>query len=67
MTKGDTIRVRGRAGIAFWIKDIDDDAVKAVMVGDDREHTVDVEDCTPLDEDEFCGECGQIGCGHGNS
>jgi hypothetical protein len=34
------------------------------MLGDDREFTFDVEDLTALDRDEFCGECGQIGCGH---
>lgn len=36
-----------------------------VMVGDDRPHHVDRHDMTPLEEDEFCHECGQIGCGHG--
>lgn len=43
----------------------DESRVRAVMIGDDREHTFDVEELTPLDRDEFCGECGQIGCGHG--
>jgi hypothetical protein len=42
----------------------DTDRVVAVMIGDDREFTFDVEDLTALDRDEFCGECGQIGCGH---
>ena len=34
-----------------------------VMVGDDREHHVDLHDVSPLKDDEFCGECGQVGCG----
>jgi len=39
-------------------------SVVAVMVGDDRRHTIDVGDLTPLDEEDFCRSCGQIGCGH---
>lgn len=34
------------------------------MVGDDREHIIDVDDLEPLDEDDFCPGCGQTGCGH---
>jgi hypothetical protein len=36
--------------------------VRAVMVGDDREHIVDVDDLTVIAEDDYCSECGQIGC-----
>ncbi len=35
-----------------------------VMVGDDHRHAVDPEDMTVIDEESFCGSCGQIGCGH---
>lgn len=38
--------------------------VIAVMVGDDTEHTIDVDDLTKIDEDDYCHECGQIGCTH---
>ncbi len=38
--------------------------VRAIMVGDDREHFVALEDLTPIAEDDFCHGCGQIGCGH---
>lgn len=38
--------------------------VIAVMVGDDRRHTVDIEDLTPLSDEDYCSGCGQIGCGH---
>lgn len=42
----------------------DPDRVVAVMVGDDREHTIDVSELTKISEDDYCPGCGQIGCGH---
>lgn len=33
-----------------------------VMVGDDREFLVDFEDVELIDDDDYCGGCGQIGC-----
>lgn len=42
----------------------DTDNVIAVMVGDDRKHTVSIDDITEIEESEFCHDCGQIGCGH---
>lgn len=44
--------------------DIDRSMVRAVMVGDDRVHEVDVDDLTELGDLDYCAECGQIGCGH---
>lgn len=41
-----------------------DTQVIAVMVGDDRRHTVDIDDLTAIAEDDYCHVCGQIGCGH---
>lgn len=38
--------------------------VRAVMVGDDREFTFDVEEIEVLPEADFCHVCGQIGCTH---
>ena len=38
--------------------------VVAVMVGDDRRFTFDEEDVIPLKREEYCGECGQMGCTH---
>lgn len=38
--------------------------VVAVMVGDDRRFVVDEEDVTPLAREDYCGECGQVGCTH---
>lgn len=70
--------VDGYGGIAFYLRgyvmERDEDyewsgieyenreQVRAVMVGDDREHIVDVDDLTELDEDDYCPSCGQIGC-----
>jgi hypothetical protein len=34
------------------------------MVGDDREHIVDVDDLTEIAREDYCGVCGQIGCSH---
>lgn len=36
--------------------------VRAVMVGDDHVWEVDVDDLTPIGDNEYCPECGQIGC-----
>ena len=38
--------------------------VVCVMVGDDHRWTFDPEDIHPLEREEYCGVCGQIGCGH---
>lgn len=46
-----------------WIAD--ESQLRVVMVGDDREWIVDADECTPIEENEFCGECGQMGCFHG--
>lgn len=72
--------VAGYRGIAFYllgyemVRDADYDwtgieeenreMVRAVMVGDDRVHIVDVDDLTPLDELDYCAVCGQVGCSH---
>ncbi len=34
----------------------------AHMVGDDRDFTFDEDELTELDEDDYCHECGQVGC-----
>lgn len=72
--------VAGFDGVAFYLRGYvetadeatewtgelvaDYEQVRAVMVGDDREHIVSVDDLTPLEDDDYCGQCGQIGCGH---
>ena len=34
------------------------------MVGDDARFSVDPDDVAPLDREDYCGECGQVGCRH---
>lgn len=41
----------------------DTEWVRAVMVGDDQVHLVEIDDLTAIEDDEYCSECGQVGCG----
>jgi len=36
--------------------------VVCVMVGDDRRFTFNPSELTPLADEDYCSECGQIGC-----
>ena len=36
--------------------------VVMVMVGDDRRFTFDPDECHEIAEEDYCAECGQIGC-----
>jgi hypothetical protein len=38
--------------------------IVCVMIGDDAHHVYDLDDVVPLAREDYCGECGQIGCGH---
>jgi hypothetical protein len=38
--------------------------VYAVMVGDNVKHLVDPDDLIEISDDDYCSNCGQIGCGH---
>lgn len=61
-----TYRVKGYSGVAFYLMSQPSEGHVIVrMVGDDRDFEELVEDLTPLDDEEYCGICGQIGCGHG--
>ena len=63
-------RVHGYAAIAFtvygWELEPDEETrtgnVVAVMVGDDRRHSIDPDDLIALNGAEYCADCGQIGC-----
>jgi len=71
-------KVEGYGGIAFrclgyrtyrdgdydWtgIEVTDYTRVRMVMIGDDHVYVVDIEDIMPINDDEYCPECGQIGC-----
>jgi len=69
--------VKGWRGVAFriygWETEPDEDTewsgienrtgnLVAVMIGDDRKHIIGPSDIIPISEDEYCPECGQIGC-----
>lgn len=58
------VTVAGYRGVAFRVLEGDGETLKCRMVGDDRDFEFSTEECTVLSEDEFCFECGQIGCGH---
>ena len=75
----DYYRVTGWPAISFyvlgWETEPDEDTewtgieartgnVIAVMVGDDYRHSIDPDDLKPIESDEFCHSCGQIGCSH---
>jgi hypothetical protein len=52
-----------------WVFDEEPEPVRTgrvivVMIGDDRHHTVDEDDVQPLAREDYCGECGQVGCTH---
>jgi hypothetical protein len=47
-----------------WV-DGDGSRLRLVMVGDDREFEADADECTLISADDFCSDCGQVGCGHG--
>ena len=36
--------------------------VVAIMVGDDRRFTFDVDELIKIDDEDYCPECGQLGC-----
>jgi len=71
-------RVKGYRGIAWYVRGwetqpnedtewsgIEERTGKVVvtMVGDDRQFVFDPDEVAPLQREEYCGECGQIGCG----
>jgi hypothetical protein len=72
-------QVDGYRGIAWyvmgWETEPDEDTewsgyevrtgrVVARMVGDDRDFTFEPDELKPLEREEYCGVCGQMGCAH---
>ena len=73
----DAYHIKGWEGIAFsvygWETEPDEDTewsgyenrtgqVMVCMIGDDRLIAVEEEDLEPLEDGEYCPDCGQIGC-----
>lgn len=52
------------SGEGEWVDDVESGRVIVVMVGDDSEAEIDFSDLTKIDDDDYCGGCGQIGCTH---
>lgn len=63
LPRGAHITVEG-SGAAWWVLGTRDDRVLTRMVGDDRDQDVDREDVRLIEREDFCGQCGAIGCGH---
>lgn len=61
---GDTVAWDTIMGsIAAHVVSVQDDTfVTVVMVGDDAEHLVDRAYLETVDDDQYCGTCGQMGC-----
>lgn len=59
----------GDSGEPFYgweeVEVISDSMVDCYMIGDDRKFEFDIDELTAIDVNDFCGSCGQIGCGHG--
>lgn len=61
---GKRYRVQHYPGIAWRIVGwASEGFVQAVMIGDNREFTIDIDDLAEIQNDEYCHCCGQIGCG----
>lgn len=75
----DAYQVKGYGGIAWyvlgWETEPDEDTewsgcenrtgrIVCVMVGDDKRFSFDEDEITPSAREDYCGECGQIGCRH---
>lgn len=67
-TRGDHVRHRRFGGVALWFIGYHTEQPSTAivrMVGDDRDHEVAADELEPINDDEFCGGCGQIGCSWG--
>jgi hypothetical protein len=49
---------------AAIVKRVQGDWAEVVLVGDDIQRLYEVSCLTKIEREEFCGQCGQIGCGH---
>jgi hypothetical protein len=65
--RGTFVKVDSYPGVAFRVQALgmtSGEVARVVMVGDDRVHEVDIDEISLLPREDFCGECGQIGCAH---
>ena len=74
----DPVKLTTGPGVAWWIlgwqTEPDEDTewtgienrtdyLVAMMVGDDAHHLIEEDEIQALSRDDYCGECGQLGCG----
>ena len=62
----DAVSVEGWDGIAFSVLELKDHRATVIMIGDDRKWEVDINDLKLLKSEQYCRDCGQIGCYHNN-
>ena len=63
--KGKTVTVKRWPKVACYVVADDGETwATVVMVGDDKKHRVNRDDCTEVARKAYCGVCGQIGCAH---
>lgn len=69
LKRGEHVRSTSYEGVALWFvewcKFHGPECAVVMMVGDDVKHHVHPDTITPLDPEDFCSGCGQIGCGWG--
>lgn len=64
--KGDAVSHEQFRGIALRVSALfKGGEARVYMVGDDQYYRLPTKELVPLDEDAYCGGCGQIGCAWG--
>lgn len=63
MIVGDRVNYNGVAAV---VRKVDPHwgTVHIRMIGDDRTFAVDSSHLTPIEREDYCGQCGQVGCAH---
>lgn len=69
LPRGTTVKIDGHGGVAWHVLYVErmpngDESVHCQMVGDDRPEPFNRDDLTVIDSDDFCSQCGQLGCTH---
>jgi hypothetical protein len=69
LPRGTTVKVDGRSGVAWHVLYVErrpngDESVHCQMIGDDRSEPFNRDDLTVIEREDFCGQCGQLGCEH---
>jgi len=69
----DAYKVKGHGGVAWYVLGWETEPgetewgtgrVVAIMIGDDHRWVFDEDELIPIEREEYCGVCGQLGCCH---